>query len=116
MIDKTQAWHTEIVYKLTLFCCCYFANKSKISTMKKWQQKHWFVYELYGFCCCAYQSKQNKIVIFFCYAWALMIGHKHTFLTNVMSTNFSPIILLLLFFYINFLLNSPTNIHRHPFC
>jgi hypothetical protein len=29
---KAQAWHTETVYKLTIFCCCCFANKSKTTT------------------------------------------------------------------------------------
>jgi hypothetical protein len=50
---------------LTLFCCCCFANKGKISTWKKCQQKHWFVYKLYGFCCCAYQNKEKKYRNFF---------------------------------------------------
>jgi hypothetical protein len=62
---KAQAYHTEIVYKLTIYCCCCFANKSKTSTWKKLQQKHWFVYKLYGFCCCAYQNKQRKNRHFF---------------------------------------------------
>jgi hypothetical protein len=58
-------------YINTLFCCCCFANKSKTSTWKKSQQKHWFVYKLYGFCWWAYQNKQKIISSFFCYAWVL---------------------------------------------
>jgi hypothetical protein len=38
-------------YKMTIFCCCCFANKSKPTTWKKSKQKHWFVSNLYGFCC-----------------------------------------------------------------
>jgi hypothetical protein len=48
-----------IVYKLTIFCCCCFANKSKTTTWENSKQKRWFVYKFYGFCCCAYQNKQN---------------------------------------------------------
>jgi hypothetical protein len=35
LLAKAQAKHTEIVYKLTLFCCCCFANKSQTTTWKK---------------------------------------------------------------------------------
>jgi hypothetical protein len=65
---------------MTIFLLLLFANKSKITTWKKWKQKHRFVYKLYGFCCCAYQNKQKiksslffvmlepcvKVVIFLC--------------------------------------------------
>jgi hypothetical protein len=34
----------------------------------------YIVFKLYGFCCCAYQNiTKNKIVIYFCYAWALIL-------------------------------------------
>jgi hypothetical protein len=96
--------HTEIVYKSTLFYCCCFANKSKISTLKKWQQKHWFVYKLYGFCCCAYQNRQKKIVIFLCHAWTLVL--LYAFLVNKPKNYIFHNIPTAISIYINFLYNK----------
>jgi hypothetical protein len=44
---KAQAKHTEIVYKLSIFRCCWFANKTKTTTWKKPKpkQKHCFGYK-----------------------------------------------------------------------
>jgi hypothetical protein len=48
-INEFDCWskhkHTEIVYKMTIFCCCCFANKSETTKWKKSKQKYWFFYK-----------------------------------------------------------------------
>jgi hypothetical protein len=61
-MQRPSKLRSSILYKLTIFCCCCFANKTKTTTWKKPKPKHWFVYKFYGFCCYKINKKQKSSV------------------------------------------------------